>query len=143
MKGSPVLETIACLCLILALLIPLSGTAPVPSQEGTSADRSLQNNPTVLTWGSVRFSHPVSSARLDLNGQIFETGRDALGLSFEADLPTDGTSLVLEIEWPELTGRPFAQITMEPDGLETQTLGIWGKPGYQTRRWFVTPTGPE
>jgi len=138
MKGSPIRDALLLLTLSLGLLIPLLGLSRKPI-EPRREPRVAETNQTVEAWLDIRLSHSASSLRVLKGNEEVSRVEEAMGISLDTELPLEGETFSLEVQWPEMDGRPYVEVRLEPDGLPGIVRGRWGKPGVQTFRWFFQP----
>ena len=138
MKGSPIRDALILLTLFLGLLVPLLGLSrkPIEPQGEPQNTETVEN---IEAWLDIRLSHPASSIRVLKGDQEINEVEEAMGVSLDTELSLEGETFSLEIQWPEMVGRPYVEVRLEPEGLPAIVRGKWGKPGVQTFRWFFQP----
>ena len=138
MKGSPIRDALILLTLFLGLLVPLLGLSRKPIDPQTEP-RATTTGQNIEAWLDIRLSHPATSIRVLKGDQEISQVEEAMGISLDTELPLEGETFSLEIQWPEMVGRPYVEVRLEPEGLPAIVRGKWGKPGVQTFRWFFQP----
>lgn len=150
MRGSPILNlvlVVACLGTFAAAIAALTGNAPaqMAPDPGTTGAEETTACATVL-----KFAHPPGSAAVHYLGEPLWTSpadNEATTFDFELQLPADlavhGIDLQLTATWPTGTPETVAQLTLEPELLETATATTWAQGELDEVLTFTWPRPPE
>jgi len=148
MKGFPPLEMLLIAVLFGAALIPLirltgesahrsSGTPPLNSSSQATAAK--EDRPQIA--GTIRFSHPATSFSITPDDQP-ATSEHAFFWSGHSD----GCELHLTAAWPEGTAPVAIEVTVEPEGVPTQSRTLWADnplDDYLTFSWQPASTASD
>ncbi|MFT7512975.1 MAG: hypothetical protein ACI9QL_002183 [Candidatus Omnitrophota bacterium] len=131
MRGSIIKEVILVLLFFGVLLTPmirLTRTPEVlqPIEELTPLEVLL-----LPTWLTIRFAHqPVAFEILAGQHSLWSMNpADAIKSDREIALyiPESLIELNVRVVWPAGTPQTVCELTLEPDGLATQSLTVWGE----------------
>lgn len=141
MRGWPSLEVLGLGAALALLVIPLHAftLGRRPAAVAVEAE-AVAADPTPLevqeTRFTARFLHPPQRFRVTLEGKpVWELASpSAKEVSTKVTIPweTDAMEVQVEADWPAGTGETVLELTVEPDGWETQSRTVWGNGAVDT-----------
>lgn len=124
MKGFPPLEMLIVVALFVAALVPLlrltgehasPGTGPGPA--GPTATTPAKR-PQIA--GTIRFSHPPTTFSITPDDQPATSEQE-----FFWNGHADGCEIHLTAAWPQGTPTVAVEVSVEPEGIPTQSRTLW------------------
>lgn len=133
MRGFPLLNLIIALLLSGAVLLPLVNRATridaaqvAAAKPSPAADAVAQSVPARV---SLRFVHAPAQVTVSADGKVLLSYTGSAELAFEETVPLplseNRIELTAVITWPPGTPDSVAELTVEPEGLESRTANIW------------------
>lgn len=148
MRGNPLLNlalVLACLGTFAVAIASLTGSTPAPA----NAPAPLPDITTTPCAATLKFAHPPKTAAILHLGEPLWTAPDGSTTTFDfditlpADLATHGIDLQLTATWPPGTPETVAQLTLEPESLETSAATTWAELELDEVLTFTWPKPPE
>ena len=148
MRGNPIFNLVlvlVCLGTFAATIASLTNTAPATIHD--PAPHNTQK--TTACAATLKFAHPPLSTSIHHLGEPVWEAPTGSATTFEielelpADLATHGIDLQLTATWPPGTPETIAQLSLEPDSLETTTTSSWAAGELDEILTFTWPQQPQ